>query len=410
MANLDNEFFSELTKDTAFVSADSGSLMTNRLRVPTPLYALNCIYGGGLPLSIMSQISGCPASGKSTFSYQCLGNYQKEYEHGVGVIFDQESSTDNDRLRMLGVDPSKVLRLPSTSLEESFANMFKMMNNIVKMQERIPDISAFMIYDTLSAGGTNKQHVATESGASAFNAGSMMEAPRVIKQNLANIFPYIEKFPVFIGFLNQVFTQIGTYVSKVDAPQQLGLNHNIHCHIKFGSNKDVFENGWLVGTESMVQLGKSKLSPKLSDIPCYIDATAGGRIDEVDSFVRYLTRDNIGIIKTGSYYSIKEAIDWMTEKHPVLKDNKNLMFYYKSIRRADLFHAIHEDYDLLQFLQVALMEVIGKVYPLQMDVMRSYYEKCMSECSWLKDSDPSTSNTEDTDESISVDESEDDAE
>ena len=127
---LDDNFFQELIKGTEFVIAETGSVMHSRKKVTTPLYVINCIYGGGIPLGIISEISGPPGSGKSTFSYQCMGNYQREYPTGVPVIYDMETSMDNARLESLGVDVSKVLRLPASSLEDAFASMFKMLNKI----------------------------------------------------------------------------------------------------------------------------------------------------------------------------------------------------------------------------------------------------------------------------------------
>lgn len=212
---LTRDFFNELIKDTNFVIADNGSLMNARDKVLTPLYVINCIFGGGIPLGIIGEISGPPSSGKSTFSYQCMANYQKQYPNGVSVIYDMESSMDDARLKVLGVDTSKVLRLPATTLEDAFAQMFKMLQKLSKLAESNPDISLFQIYDTISTGGTNKQHAATEEGRSVMNAGGMQEAPRILKQNLANVFPYLEKFPVFLGLLNQVFTQMGTYTSSI---------------------------------------------------------------------------------------------------------------------------------------------------------------------------------------------------
>lgn len=219
---LDNDFFTDLIKDTEFVIAKSGSLMNSRMKVKTPIYVLNCIYGGGIPLGVMTEISGPPGSGKSTFSYQCMANYQEQYPDGVPVIYDMEASTDDSRLTTLGVDMDKVLRLPATSLEEAFASMFTILNKIAKAKEKFPNISSFQIYDSISSGGTEKQHSAIERGEGAFGAGSMMEAPRIIKQNLANIFPYLEKFPVFIGLLNQVFTQMTMYTSKLGSGGGMG--------------------------------------------------------------------------------------------------------------------------------------------------------------------------------------------
>ena len=106
--HISEDLFIELMSDTEFVPAATGSLMHSRKKVTTPLYVINCLYGGGLPLGILSEISGGPGSGKSTFLYQCMGNYQKEYPtDSVSVIYDMETSMDDDRLRILGVDTSK---------------------------------------------------------------------------------------------------------------------------------------------------------------------------------------------------------------------------------------------------------------------------------------------------------------
>lgn len=220
---LNKDFFDELIRDTNFTYASTGSLMTSRMRVPTPLIVLNCIYGGGLPMAVISEVSGPPSSGKTTFLYQTGGLYQKKYPKGVLTVFDQEASSDDNRLKVLGVDTDSMLRLPATSIEDTFKEMFKMLEKISVLKERIDDISLFMIYDSIDAGGTNKQHKAIESGQSAFGAGSMMEQPRIIKQNLKNVFTYMEKFPLFLGLINQVFAQPGQFVTRVSSGGGFGI-------------------------------------------------------------------------------------------------------------------------------------------------------------------------------------------
>lgn len=220
---FDNEFFEDIIKDTNFVIAKQGSLMNSRTKILTPLTVVNCVYGGGIPLGVIGEVSGPPGSGKSTFSYQCMANYQVQCPEGVPVIYDMESSMDDSRLEILGVDTNKLLRLPATTMEEAFGSMFAILSKIANKYEEYPDISSFQIYDTISTGGTNKQHDAAEKGNSVMNAGGMQEQARILKQNLSNIFPYLERFPVFLGLLNQVFTQMGTYTSSVSSGGGFGI-------------------------------------------------------------------------------------------------------------------------------------------------------------------------------------------
>jgi len=381
---ITKDFIDSLIKDTDFVLAESGSLMSSRGRVTTPLYAINCIYGGGIPLSLITRISGFPGSGKSTFSYQCMANYQKEYPDGVPVIYDMEASMDNSRLQVLGVDTSKVLRLKATTLQDAFTNMFKMLEKLKKLRKDNPELTTFQVYDTLSTGGTNKQVEAIEKGEQAFGQGTMMEAPRIIKQNFANLFPYIEEIPMFMGFLEQVFTQQnGPYAMQVAASGNFALKHDAHIHIVFGSPKDEYERGFMVGTTSMVKLEKSKLSPKFTDIPCYIDVTQGGKIDPIVSFLKYISSSNIGIVKASSWWSISDTINQMFEEYPMI--DKDITKYDKSYRSTEFIELARQDEDLINLLQVRFIDFINGIYPGQRSVNNEYRKEIMGKCKYFKD-------------------------
>ena len=388
MSELNNEFFTDLLKDTDFKVASVGSLMHSRKKVSTPLLVLNCIYGGGLPLGVMSEISGAPGSGKSTFLYQCMGNYQREYPDGVPVIYDMEASMDTSRLKTLGVDTNKVLRLPATSMEDAFTNMFKILKKLEELLKDHPNISSFQIYDSLAAGGTEKQHKAVDAGGNAFGAGTMMEPQRIMKQNLSNVLPFMEKYPVFLGLINQVFTHVNAYGgASLSSGGGLGLKHLCHAHIEFSNPKDEYDKNFIIGTTSEMQLKKSKLSPKIIGIPCYIDVTNGGRIHEADSFVKYLI--NIGLFTTGSYYKFGEYFtDNMIQKYSFLKDHQLLIkILTSSHRKAAIYDMISKDQDMRNLLQIALIDYIDAIYPAQREINDEFQKKLMRECSYFKDVD-----------------------
>lgn len=135
----------------------------------------------------------------------------------------------------------------------------------------------------------------------------------------------------------------------------------------------------------MVKLEKSKLSPKIVDIPCYIDVTAGGVIDKVESFVRYLTNPNINFIKTGSWYTIKDTIDNMAEAYPILKDRKEVMELRKSFRRNELYNEFHKNEDLMKLLEIWLIDFIDGIYPAQREVNGEYQKSLIDSCKYLKE-------------------------
>ena len=383
---LNNDFFADLVKDTDFKIAETGSLMNSRIKVHTPLYVLNCIFGGGIPLGIMAEVSGEPGSGKSTFLYQCMGNYQKQYPNGVPVILDMEGSMDSSRLHTLGVDTNRVLRLPATSMENAFSSMFTMFNKLEKLYETNKDISTFMVYDSIGAGGTDKQAEAVEAGENAFGAGAMMSPQRIVKQNLSAMLPYMEKLPAFVAFVNQVFTQINSYgMASVKSGGGFGLKHFTSAHLMFSRPKDeVNKQGFLLGSNSKLTLQKCRMSPKLSDIPVYIDATNGGRIDEIKSFYEYLI--NVELIKTGSWYKLGDYVKEMIDRYPCLAESRLMNYVDKNIRKDDMMQLFYDDEALLKFFEIAVINYICDIYPGQAEIAMDYAVQLMNECEFFDNS------------------------
>lgn len=104
-----------------------GSL-SDKPKVETPLYALNDLLGGGLPLGAIIEVFGPNAAGKSSIMYETLGNFQKQYENGVAFIIDSEASTDDSRLRQLGVDPLRSPRMGAATLEDGFEQIISILH------------------------------------------------------------------------------------------------------------------------------------------------------------------------------------------------------------------------------------------------------------------------------------------
>lgn len=129
-------------------------------------------------------------------------------------------------------------------------------------------------------------------------------------------------------------------------------------------------------------MNKSKLSPKFTDIPCNIDIRKGGVIDEVGSFVEYVSRSNIDIVTMGSWYNIKKTIPIMIESYGISTDS--LEKYNKNYRKDDFYNLVRDDKDLLLLLQVRLIDFINEIYPGQKEVNEGYKEELMKQCSYFQ--------------------------
>lgn len=165
------------------------------------------------------------------------------------------------------------------------------------------------------------------------------------------------------------------------------LKHLCHAHIAFDAPKDDYKDGFLIGTVCNIKLEKSKLSPKFVDIPCYIDVTKGGKIDPIDSFVRYIAGNNVNIITTGSWYKFSDKVKKiLIERYPHLSDNQEFnSLIGKNYRKDDMYEMIEKDPDLFNLLQVTLIDFLNSIYPAQSDINEEYKQKCMSESKYFRD-------------------------
>ena len=144
---------SDLISDSSFKfigqdGEDGKGSLSDKPKVETPLVALNDLLGGGLPLGAILEVFGPNASGKSSFMYETLGNFQRQYPNGVAFIIDTETSTDNSRLIQLGVDPMRAPRMGAATLEDGFEQINKIVKKMID-DERYKGFPVMILWDRL---------------------------------------------------------------------------------------------------------------------------------------------------------------------------------------------------------------------------------------------------------------------
>ena len=350
-----------LMKGTNFEKSEGSNVLSQRIKVHTPLIALDCILGGGTPLGCIVESFGFPKSGKSTWLYQTMGEFLNEYPNGLAIVLDNESSADEERLRYFGVDTARVLRLPSTSIETGFLNLLQILENKGK-SEQARQMPIFVVWDSISKGLA--QDGATQSRMNA------QDRARVIKNYMSSILPQIEKHPFVLNLINQVVFETDRYGNrKVKSGGGVGLEHDVHLKVKTELGSDEYNGSLLVGRYSYMSIVKSKFSPEFNSIPIFIDVTQGGRIDEIRSFVDYLV--SLGLIPNMSgYYKIEDTL--VPKYKHSLYYAESIRPIWKSLRYSKLIEIAREDSHLIDFLKIVLMEYIGDVYHLQRKVMEDY--------------------------------------
>lgn len=107
---------------------------------------------GGFPVGRIIELNGLEQSGKSLLAAHALASTQQQ--DGVAVLIDTESAVSRDFLEAIGVDISKLLYIPSDSVEEVFGYIESI---IEKVREKSKDKMVTIVVDSVAAASTEKE-------------------------------------------------------------------------------------------------------------------------------------------------------------------------------------------------------------------------------------------------------------
>lgn len=355
-----------LAAGTEFKVGSEVKVLTTRQKVRTPVEILNCLLGGGIPFGTVLQAYGPPKSSKSTWLYQMMGIFQKEYPEGIAVVVDTEASGDTERISFLGVDTSRILRLPATSIETGFLSLLKMLDNKSK-NEKLKDTPVFVIWDSISKGLAQEN-----STQSRMNA---QDRARIIKNYMSPMMAEIEKHNFVLCLINQAIYSTDRYGNrKLDAGGGVALKHDVHLSVKLELSSDYTEGSFLITRTSKMAIDKSKISPEIWDIPVVLDIREGGKIDEVLSLIEYFLW-NGWITQSSGWYTFDTVADMNKDNpfYPILAN------YSKKRRYNDMVQLVRDTPELYLALRYTFIKHLASIYKLQAKVMYEYQDKITSE-------------------------------
>lgn len=87
-------------------------------------------------------------SGKTSTSYQMLGDFQVMFPPGKGlaIIVDTEASVDSQRMAFMGCDSRHILRIPAGTLEKGFEALYSILDKKVA-NPLTKDLPVFILWD-----------------------------------------------------------------------------------------------------------------------------------------------------------------------------------------------------------------------------------------------------------------------
>lgn len=399
----------DLSKDiSSLLNGTSGELVSNsttmhgRPYVPTPIPQLNCMLGGGLPLSVAVEAFGEPASGKTTTMYETMGNFQEKFTNGISIIVDSEASVDEQRMSYMGVDPSRVVRLDGSTVDSGFRELFKVLDNILQASgddyDKVPPI--MVIWDTISQGNTDAQYENKDP-----NAGRMMEKAKTLKTQLGNLMPYFSKIDLLVVLLNQVTTKMTRFGASLDSSGGWGIKHSVQLRLRYRKNGDPDAEGiWATYQHSTIDMVKSKLSPLFKNISVTLDISNAGRCDKNRTMLDYIANAQLPYLTAkGGWWNCHEIANRYPEY--VGYFDKFVVSEGANFRASELSEYMESNPYFLKLFQLAFIDDIAKHYSYQGEVSKPFHDKLVSELTTYKQSVDDKNNVEVKKESVKSEDS-----
>jgi recombination protein RecA len=208
--------------DTELAHIDTGNLAIN--------YSCSGKFmTGGLASGRIIELYGPSASAKSLIAMNTAAGAQRK--GGIAALIDAENAFNPEfAQRACGIDPKRIARWTTDSIESSFRKI-NSFSNWVRKQEKFKDIPVIIIYDSISVSPcerelreTQLEDNYTDADYKRIVGGKQQpgERAKIIGNELRKINTTLEKNNVTLLIINQVRSQIGVmygcfhYNSKVD--------------------------------------------------------------------------------------------------------------------------------------------------------------------------------------------------
>lgn len=280
----------------------------NQQFISTGLLQLDIDLGGGIAIGRYTEISGKESSTKTTLALNILANAQR-----MGIqcaLLDIEgTSGDESYLKACGVNPSTLLYMRPSSLEEATNVVNDLQNNgAVK----------FVIYDSIAMSMASEAELEKEVGES-FRMGvpqQMIQSMLRRFQMKNNLFFRTGEVPFTLIGINQLRENIAQrYGNPEYTPGGRGKDYVSSCNIRLRTGDYIAEgtasSKIIVGQVVKYKISKNKLYKRMRDgeVNFYFDENSAGipplHYDVLADTVIVAVEYDV-IKKSGGWYAFKD--------------------------------------------------------------------------------------------------------
>jgi recombination protein RecA len=271
---------------------------------------------GGIPIGRITEVTGLEASGKSLLAAHILANTQKK--DGMAVYIDTENAMNEEFLRAIGIDVSKMLYVQLETIEDIFEAIE---NLIAKVRESSKNKLVTIVVDSL-AGATTK----VESESDYDKAGWATSKAIVLSKAMRKITQMIGRQRICLVFTNQLRQKLGVMFGDpwtTSGGKAVAFHSSVRLRLKAAGQLKAKVNAQeqVIGIKTIAQVVKNRTGPPLRKAEFNIYFENG--IDDIGSWLTVL-KDHKLISQGGSWYTYTSIVDGKDHKF-MSKDFEELL-------------------------------------------------------------------------------------
>ena len=204
--------------------------------IDTGSYIFNALVSGdiyrGIPSNKITALAGESATGKTFFALGMVQKFLEDNPEGNVVYFESESALTQEMLEERGIDTSRILLVPVTTIEEFRTQAVNIIDGFEK--QRKGDEKLFFVLDSLGMLSTIKE---TEDIGSGKNVRDMTKA-QVIKGTFRVLTLKLGKVGIPMIVTNHTYDVIGSMFPQKEMGGGSGLKYAASSIIYLSKKKE----------------------------------------------------------------------------------------------------------------------------------------------------------------------------
>ena len=235
------DFLKEIIKETGneFASLASEGITAGDVTsfIDTGSHSFNALLSGsiygGLPGNRITAIAGEAATGKTFFALGILKNYLDKDKNAGVVLFESENAVSKDMIEARGVDSTRVVVVPVSTVQEFRAQAIKILDKYLAQEEKDRQPLMFVL-DSLGMLSTTKEMTDTAEGKETRD----MTRSQIVKSTFRVLTLKLGQANVPMLMTNHTYDVIGSMFPQKEMGGGSGLKYAASTIIYLGKRKE----------------------------------------------------------------------------------------------------------------------------------------------------------------------------